>query len=140
MKNYDPGKVVVTFNGHLLVGFNDGTFVSAERAENAFSMAVGATGDVTRVRNRNRSGSVSVTLQAASPSNDVLTTMALLDEEFGTGAGVLSVKDLNGTTLLFAESAWIRKIPNVDFAADASAREWAFDCADLRMEVGGALA
>lgn len=138
-KNYDPGLVAVSFRGIILQGFMDGTFVSAERAEDAFELAVGAAGDVTRVRNRNRSGTVTITLKAEAPSNELLSAVALEDELFGTGTGEIQVVNLNGTTLLLAESAWIRKIPTTEFADEASGREWAFDCAELRMFVGSAL-
>lgn len=135
--NYDPSKVFVSFMGKQFVGFADGTFVTAERAEDAFSTAVGASGDVTRVRSRNRMGTVTVTLQAASPTNDDLTSLALTDEEDGTSYGPLQIKDLNGDTLINAASAWIKKFPSVEFAVESSNREWVFECAELVMDVAG---
>lgn len=138
-RNYDPGRVVMTFSGILLQGFMDGTFISAERAEDAFSTSVGASGDVTRVRSRDRTGTVTATLQAASPTNDLLTAVAWQDELFGLGYGPLMVKDLNGTMLISATVAWIKKFPTAEFADEASGREWAFDCAELVMNVGGAV-
>jgi hypothetical protein len=137
--NYDPGRISASWKGIQLLGFMDGTFISGERSEDAFEMSVGAGGDVTRVRNRNRTGMVTVTLQAASPSNDLLSAQALLDEKFGVGYGPLLVKDLNGNTVLEASVAWIQKVPNVEFADEGSGREWIFACADLVMHVGGSL-
>jgi len=137
-KNYDPSRVVVTFRGILLQGFADGAFVSTERSEDAFSASAGAAGDVTRVRSRNRMGSVTVTLMAASPSNDSLSAVAAQDEAFGTGYGPLMIKDLNGTTLIQASTAWIKKVPSVEFGKDASSYEWVFECADMIKHVGGA--
>lgn len=137
--NYDPARVVFTFSGILVQGFMEGTFISVERAEDAFTPSVGAAGDVTRVRNRNRTGSITVTLQAASPSNDQLSTIARIDELFGQGVKPSMVKDLNGTTLIQASNSWIRKIPQWQAAKDASGVEWVFDCAELNMHVGGSL-
>jgi hypothetical protein len=134
---YDPGKVAASFRGVPLIGIASGTFISAERTEDAYSMEVGSGGDVTRVQSRNRTGSVTFTLMAASPANDLLSGLARQDELFGVGFGPLLVKDLNGNTLLAAETAWIRKVPTVDFADEAGAREWVIDCAELRMHVGG---
>lgn len=139
MKNYDPGKIVVTFRGIRLVLFAEGTFVSVEREEDAFSKSVGADGNVTRVRNRNRSGSVTCTLQAESPINDILSAIAKEDELFGTGFGSIQVENLLGTTLVNAPTAWIRKLPTVEFSDEASTREWIFDCDTLDMVVGGSL-
>jgi hypothetical protein len=137
--NYDPGRVVASFRGINLLGFMDGTFISAERTEDAFSMQVGAGGDVTRVRSRDMTGSVTFTLQAASPSNDLLSAVAAEDEAFGTGFGSIMIKDLNGNTLLQAPIAWIRKLPVTEFADEASGREWVIDCAQLIKFVGGAV-
>lgn len=138
-KNFDPGRVVVIFAGRRISGFMDGTFVSCERAEDAFSLHVGATGDVTRVRNRNRTGSVTITITQSSPSNDDLSALAALDEAAGAGSGALMVKDFGGTTLAEAAHAWIRKVANVEFGVEASGREWVIDCAELIIKVGGAV-
>lgn len=138
-KNYDPFRVVLSFKGISIQGFMDGTFIQAERTEDAFTMQTGAHGDVTRVRSRNRTATVTATLQAASPTNDLLSAVALEDELFGLGFGSLMIKDLNGTTLAQASTAWIRKLPAAEFAVDASGREWMFDCAELNMFVGGAV-
>jgi hypothetical protein len=138
-RQYDPGQIVINVAGIDVVAVADGTFVNAERAEDAFSMKVGAGGDVTRVRSRNRTGSVTLTLQAASPTNDLFSALALDDELFGTGTGPLLVKDLYGNTLISAETAWIRKLPAVEMADEASNREWVIDCAELIMLVGGSV-
>jgi hypothetical protein len=136
-RQYDPGQVIVNFKGVDISGFAEGTFVNAQREKEAFTKAVGADGAVTRVRSRDRSGMVTVTLQAASPVNDVLSSIAISDEIFGDGVGPLLVKDLLGNTLVDAESAWIRKVPDIEFGDEASSREWAFDCAELTIKVGG---
>lgn len=137
--NYDPGRVVFSFGSILITGgYMDGTFIACERAEDAFSMSVGAAGDVTRVRSRNRTGSVTLTLQAASSLNDSLTAIAVADELFGTGSYPLQVKDLNGNTVVEAPAAWIRKRPATEFADEASGREWVFDCDNLNIVAGGA--
>lgn len=138
MRNYDPAKIVVTFRGVQLTGFAEGTFLTSSREEDGFTKEVGADGLTTRIQNRNRSGMVSLTLQGASPSNDVLTNYARTDELTGFGYGELLVKDLNGTTLIAASDAWIRKIPDVEYAKDSNGgREWIFDCETLDIVVGG---
>lgn len=138
-KNYDPQLVVASFRGIPLLGPMDGTFITVERAEDAFSMAVGAAGDVTRIRNRNRTGSVTITLKAESPGNDLFSAVALEDELFGTGVGTFLLKNLNGTTVCEAPIAWIRKVANVEYGDEGSGREWVIDCAELTMFVGGAI-
>lgn len=139
MAEYDPGRVSIIFRGIPLEGFASGTFVNVEREVDAFAKETGARGDVTRVRSRNRSGMVTVTLQAESPSNDLLSAVASLDEQTGLGFGPITVKDMNGTSLHSGSKAWIQKMPNSESADTASTREWVFAVADLTMFVGGAL-
>lgn len=142
-KNYDPGLVVVVFGGIQMRGYADGTFVQIERAEDAFSMAVGAGGDVVRVRNRNRTGSITVTLQRASPVNDLLAAIALADEvgaSAAAGVKPIMVRDLNGTLLAGGAEAWIRKLPTVELGVEHSNVEWVIDVATLQLTPGGAIA
>jgi hypothetical protein len=135
---YDPGRVVLSFKGRNIVGFMDGTFVSAEREEDSWTKYVGSTGDTTRVRNRNMSGMVTITLHQSSPSNDDLYTFLAADERDGSGSGPLLVKDLGGRTIVQAEIAWIRKPPSVDFGDEVTGREWVFDCSEIDLQVRGA--
>lgn len=138
--NYDPFRIAMSFRGIPLLAPQEGTFLVAERMEDAYSMAVGSTGDVTRVRSRNRTGSLTVTLQQSSPTNDQLSAIAALDERSNLGYGEFFAKDMNGTTIVQAPVAWIRKVANVEYGDEALPREWVFDCAELFMLVGGALA
>lgn len=135
---YNPRKVVITFKGIQMLMVAEGTFVVAERMEDGFTMRKGAYGDVTRVQMLDVSGSVTVTLQGASPTNDLLMTEVLADELAQTGWGPLQIKDLNGTTLLNAPIAWVRKRPNYEGSDDAPNREWVFDCHALLGDIGGA--
>lgn len=138
-RNYDPGKIVCSFKGVQILGFMDGTMVLGERSEDSFETAVGSQGDVARVRKRNKSGQVTFTLQQVSPTNALLSAIAELDEEFGTGVGALFVKDLNGADLMVADNAWIQKPPNMENGDTLSSREWIIACAEIRLFSGGAL-
>lgn len=138
LSNYDPAKVVMTFKGSLMVGYVDGTFISAERDADAFTADVGSQGDVVRVKSNNRMGEVTLTLQQSSPSNDILSAHAVTDELTGLNTGALLIKDLQGTTLLTAEAAWVKKQPVSEFGNELSDREWVFTCAELLIVTGGA--
>jgi hypothetical protein len=136
-KTYDPGKVIVTFKGLVLLAPADGTFVSAERHEDTFTYAYGANGDMARVRSRKRGGRVVATLMGISPTNDQLSTILAIDESTGLGYGALQIVDINGTTLVHATNAWIARPANYEAASDHSPREWQFDCESLDMFIGG---
>ena len=141
VKNYDPGRVVVTL-GAIIVGYMDGSFVKVARNEATFKTQVGAGGDVTRVRSRNKTGAVTITLQQSSPSNDYLSGLHAIGELTGfAGLDIrpLTVKDLNGTTLYHAAEAWVEKPADGEFADDGLGREWTIACAELKMHSGGSV-
>lgn len=142
-KNYDPFQITASFKGLYISGFAEGTFVKAERNVDTYSTMVGSLGDVVRVRSRNRTGLITLTLQGASIYNDYLSAIANADElgvTVDAGVGPFLIKDLNGTTLLHAADAWIRKIASYEAAMEHTNREWVFECAEIFMDiVGGAL-
>lgn len=136
--NYTPDKFTVSFKGVNITGFQDGTFIEVERDEDGFTKHVGALGDVTRVRNLNRAGKVTITLIQAAPTNDQLSAIASSDEQFGDGVGALLIKDLNGTTRVSSAEAWIQKWPKVERGKESLSVVWVIECAVLTMSnVGG---
>jgi hypothetical protein len=139
MVTYDPAQIICSFLGNILIGFADGTFVKAERAEDQFMLKVGAGGESARARNRNRSGTIAFTLLATSPSNDILSAAATADELAGTGVGTVQVKDLNGLSLALAATAWVKKKPSVEFGKEVGTREWVLETNNLDIFVGGQL-
>lgn len=139
-KNYDPGRIVVSFNGVVIQGFASGTFVKAERDNDSFTKTYGAHGDVARVRSRKRGGKVTITLMGISPSNDVLSGFVQVDEQVGLGGvGAIQIEDLQGTTLVHGGNAWVTRPANYEAGDDMSTREWVIDCDDLDMMIGGEL-
>ena len=136
---FDPGRVIVAFNGLRIVGFMDGTIITAERDEDASTASSGAGGDVVLVRSRNKMGTVTLTLQQTSPSNlDLINQFNdYEDPETTTGVGELQIDDLDGDVLLIAETAWIKKPASFEFGTDLSGREWTFGCAQLNYKAVG---
>jgi hypothetical protein len=137
-RTYDPEQVTVTWGPFEIEGFMDGSPIEAERAEDGVTTHVGLKGNVTRIKNKNKMGDVTITLTQVSSSNDDLSTAATLDED--TNPGVvhpLTVKDHNGTTNVFAAEAWVKKIPKLERGKDLAGVGWVFSCAKLKPFVGG---
>lgn len=140
---YDPGKVILSV-GTLpspISGYQEGTFIEVSRDANAFEKAVGADGEVTRIRNRNRAGSIKITLQQGSNANALLSALADTDELTGLGVIPLTLMDMSGAapkSVAATPYAWIRKKPNMTFSGNKEeAREWIFDCGTLEHFIGG---
>ena len=140
LKTYDPAAVSLVFDNQLITGIMDGTFVEVSRDEDSFLLHVGGDGETARARNNNRAGVIKFTLMQTSPSNDVLSALATLDENTGTGARPVMVKDNLGTTLVQGAQGYIQKPADVTFGKEPSEpREWTIRVPDLRMVVGGAI-
>ena len=138
--NFDPAQYVLTFGGILVQGYAADTFINAARNEDSYSQKVGSQGDVTRIRSRNKSGIVTVTLMAESPTNDRFSARLVADEATLSGlpAGALMLKDLNGNTVAVAANAWLQKFADIEVAQESSNREWVIACAEILPFVGGA--
>lgn len=139
LQSYDAAAVSLIFNNQVITGIQDGTFVEVARDEDSWFLHSGGDGESVRSRNNNRAGTIKFTLMQSSPSNDVLSALATLDENTGTGAKPVMVKDLLGSTLCEGAQAYIQKPADVTFAKEANEpREWTLRVPDLRMLVGGA--
>jgi hypothetical protein len=77
VKTYNPKLINVVVNGILVTGFADGDFVTVETDADLYTATVGATGEVVRTRNLNRMATVTVVLLADSPTNDLLSALAV---------------------------------------------------------------
>ena len=137
IRTYDPAAVLPSFLGGILTGFADGTFISVERNEDGFTLVVGASGESARAQSRNKSGVVTFTILATSQTNDYLSAIAEADEALGTGVGEFQMAELNGTTLIHATNAWVKKMPKVERGKEVSTVEWTIECEDLGIFAGG---
>ena len=136
LRTYDPKQVVLTVGGVPINGFADGTFISVERSSDTFEKVSGADGITSRAKINDFSGSLVVTLAQTSPSNDVLSSIALLDEASSSGVVPVLLKDVGGSTIIFSAKGWIKKPPTVEYGKAITNREWALDLADLDFLVG----
>lgn len=134
---YDPKFVLLTLGEIFFSGFADGTMIQVEREGDSFTKYTGGDGEVSRVRNRNRSGSVTVTLAQTSLTNDLLSALLAADELAGTGVRPLTLRDMSGNSLVAADRAWLKKPAALEFGKDMSNRQWVIDCAFVEPVVGG---
>jgi hypothetical protein len=137
VKSYNPADVSIIFAGIPIEGFADGTFLVAERDNPSFTKMVGADGEGARAKSNDTGGTVTLTLMQTSLANDALSAIAALDEASGDGVGPLLVKDNSGRTLVIAESAWVQKPANAEFARELSNREWVLESDNLNIFDGG---
>lgn len=80
---------------------------------------------------------VTVTLLQTSGTNDVLSTLYEADKISKNGTFPITIKDLRGTTMFGASTAWVVKKANVSFGKQVESREWTIEAADGAFFVGG---
>lgn len=137
VKTYDPKNTQIIVGGHIVQGFDDGTFIKVERNNDAFTLKVGADGEGARNKSNDKSGTFEITLLGSSASNDALSGFATADELNNGGVVPVLVKDDNGTTLAEALTAWVRKKAPVEFGKEITSRVWVIETDSLDILVGG---
>ena len=142
-RTFDPLSNVITLGAITIGGYADGTFITISRESDGYTDEAGAGGDVVRTRSRDKRATVTITLQAASPSNDALSAIAVLDEEtplpFNT-TKAFEMREVGGSTVAGGPEAWVMKVPDIERAKEAGTVEWRIRVASCRMKVGGLVA
>ena len=138
VKNYDAKDVTIIWNGIIVEGYADGTFVSVARDNPSFNKIVGSDGEGARAQSNDRSGTITLTLMQTSITNDLFSSAIAVDEQTGDGVGPFLMKDQNGTTLCEAQTAWLQKPADQTFAREIETREWIIETTDLVIFGGGA--
>lgn len=137
VKTYSPKKVSVVIGGFIISGYAEGSFVKVEYEDDAFTKVTGADGETSRTHSANISGTITLTLLQTSESNDVLSGLHIADRLSLQGVVPVLIKDNNGTTFAGAPEAWIKKMPESEFAKEMGEREWVIDCGALLYTTGG---
>jgi hypothetical protein len=137
VKTYNPAQVQCIVAGIPISGYADGTFITCGRDNDAFSSGSGSDGEGWRAKSNDRTGTLTLTLLQTSESNDALSALAIADELSGDGVGPLMLKDGSGRTLFAAETCWIAKTADVEFAREVTGREWMIKTDALEVFVGG---
>lgn len=139
LRKYAPDDIAITVGTQIVSGFKEGTFVEAERTAETGMLDVGSDGEVTLIISPNQSGTIKLTLQQSSPTNDYFTSLFLALQQKNTSVAVVpvTINDKNGSTIVSSRQSVIQKPTKVTFADKGEAREWTFVCPYLSIEAGG---
>ena len=136
LRTFDPKEVSVIIGEFIIKGFSDEQ-ITVSRDNPAWELIVGADGEGTRVKSNDRSGTITITLQQSSPSNDDLSTLALSDELSNTGLRPFYMKDSLGTSLFSAITCFVEQIPEAAYGKSANDRVWVLKTDNLIGFLGG---
>ena len=134
---YIPSKVDIEISGYLVQGHTE---VSFQLDNPQFTTVRGIRGRNTRVRSKNSSGVLTITLLQTSPTNDLFSDIVAKDLQFGTGRLLVKIKDKSGSSLFFSDEAYIAGFPTLAFSDVAGTRTWTINCLSVpldQLKVGG---
>lgn len=121
-RNYDPESYMLVVGGRTITGLAAGTPVSAGKEANRWETYVGAQGEVSRSRNRNPLGHITVTVERTSPDFSYLVGLANGDNTFSA-----HLIDRNTSEVTAGGSeCWIEKLPDLSGVAGDSIPEIEF--------------
>ena len=124
---------------HIISGFVEGTFVSAERLTDASTLVQGADYSGYRIKRRNKAGTVTLTLHQSSASNDVLTLLYNEDMASDDNSTLfnISIVDASGRSVISAGQCFISRLAPLTMSTEGESREWVFQALALEQYIGG---
>ena len=132
---YSPGQVVISVCGYIVEGWSN---ISVTFNSPVFKQIRGIRGKNTRVRNKDTSATVRISLIQSSVANDVLTNLLQEDQNSGASRLDITIKDNSGTGLFSSATAYIEGFPETSYSASQSERVWTVLCdASSNIRVGG---
>jgi hypothetical protein len=146
VQKYNPKRITGSWKGQIgtrefaiqLAGYMDGTFVQAEYDEDAATKHTGGQGETSVILNCNKGAKLIATFIQGAAINDELSNLVPDAKRNYLPVGVLTLEDLNGTTVFKAAEAWLIKQAKIEFGKDLSAREWTWDTGEADIHVGSA--
>lgn len=141
--NYSPESVMIVISKgdfvHRVTGFAEGTFITASRLVPASEPYIGSDISGGRVKRRNRSANVTITLHQYSQSNDVLQALQRADEAADDNTYVFNclITDNSGHTKLFSSQTIIATTPDVSLSSTTETRDWTFFMFNSDTLIGG---
>lgn len=135
--NYRPDDIIFLIGGILQVeGFVEGTFISINKDMMPFTSIKTADGQMGRLYQSDQTYTITLTLHAGSPSNDVLTKFWQLDEISQRGKFPTLFKDPSGSDLFFSTSTWIEQLPTLSKSASVDQRVWVLRSSQAVINIG----
>jgi|SRR5690606_25522285 len=140
---FSPDEVIsiVSFRGvdHVIGGYSEGTFITAERTEPSSVSVSTVRGASGRIKRNIKRGTITISLNSMSSSNDVLNQLFILDEENNdsTGFFTLSIADKTGRSWLYGRECYISLQPAMELSTEEATKSWEITCGYLEMSHGG---
>lgn len=134
-RTYRPEDVKLLIGTYRVTGWTE---ISIAQNAKSFRHESGLRGKTTRVRNRDKSGVVTISMLQTSPDNDLFSQIVSQDEVSQTGRFSLTLTDLSGQSSIILQYGYLEGYPNMGFSSEGQTREWIFNYQDVvEYSVGG---
>jgi len=137
LTQYNPARVLVTFFGGPIRGYAPGTFINARRDAPVWKTVRGTNAEMRRVKQKSKSGTVSLTLRHSHPLNQVLGGLVLTDEISAAIVGPLTITDLLAGSGAVTLDAYIAEYPPLTYSQGEPNITWTFVCETLNLAYPG---
>lgn len=131
---YAPNQVDIIISGYRVVGWNT---VEINYDKPTFRPIRGIRGKNTRVREKNLSAEVKITIPQTSPANTVFNSIAKGDFDYGTGMIFITVKDRSSGEIFQSAQAYLDGFSPVVYDNTISDRLWTVKCMGVSVSAGG---
>jgi hypothetical protein len=138
-KTYDFTSISVTFCGVPLDSGNGDGGIKIEKPDPDFTAKAGLDGSVVRSKTNKPLHKITLSFLQTAAANEILSLIRKKDlaTKNGSGIGPLMIADTNGKSIHFFKKAWIVTVPNVEYGAEASNRDWELAGVETTNIVGG---
>ena len=131
LTTYDPKSVILIVGGYQITGFTEGTGISVNREANLIDKKVGINGKFSLSKNRNDTGTMTVSLQATSEDNAVIEAWVFAAKQEGFPAILpILLNDPSGA-LIASTIGWVEVQADFSVEEGVSDREWTFGLGDV---------
>lgn len=122
---FSPEDVTISLSGFVIKDLAPDSFVEVIPNAPSFLHVDGIRGKTTRVRQRNKSGTIILRIQQTSPVNDLLSKIVLEDEIQMTGLLEVAISDAGGSTTSLYQNCYIREVAKLSYSgSELQPREW----------------
>jgi len=125
---YSPSDVKLIISGYTLGGIMS---ISFRWTTPPFRMVRGIRGRNTRVYNQDRSAVIEIEVQQTSVTNDVLSSIVLLDYAQKAARLDLALSDNSGRTLIQTAEAYVTTLPDITYSSGFNVRRWTFEILEV---------
>lgn len=129
LKQYNPKDCVTTINDSIAITGYSTAMISGTKDNPLVSIVEGAQGDAIANVSASRVGTMTITLQATSPSNAVLTALAKSREIFKIWSANKTLGERMG-----GNNAMVENFPSVENNDVAGDRVYTIKVADFEVE------